>query len=521
MLFFISCKEKKVETNAKSEIIDSLKQKKIGILQNEEYQYFSTTEIPNKIDEKRSKIKVDEDPFLGDIILFVESDKANIRYQPDVNSEIIGQVNSGTTLELLAVKKAEKRNWLFVNVDFSEIEFPTNKEEIAKKPEKIAVWISSNTTSQNYNTMNENEIKKIKKHQKLQENYVSDGIADDLKDETYQLNSEDFSIISMIIAEGLRMQGFQKKDSNEFRSNIESIFGEFNPNKENNDFYLIDDKNDVAFVFVDAFHVYNKETDTWNPLKNTDELIDYHYNQLTNYSENGASMISFDKSILLDNFLISDLITFNEKDYKIHIPNKIINRNLYFLNNNKSRLPSLISDDFQFLQNLLLKFSYVKDSKITKAVFDTCLSENKEMIGVICFGLKSKNKNVLPQEEFLNFVVKNDSLNADKNNLYLPYCKSLLAFLNNYIPKHPDEFEDEMEKSEIISKTLETILKTENENSFKTHLIFEYIEENPKEVEMIKENEYFGNELLKDYIKNKYKEQLEYNKLIEEEGITK
>jgi hypothetical protein len=208
-------------------------------------------------------------------------------------------------------------------------------------------------TNSTNNSVHIEQIKKCYENQKRVESEEKEFI------DPYKLSKKDLSWVLLLEEEGFVKSGFKTIDKETFEKRISDIFG----------------------IKVDS--------NTCAKIKISDSLITYYGNSLDGTAEtlarNEFELQSITNNLFLSRssnfftqmYLLRDLIEFNGDNYKLKIPQNIIARNKYFLNDDKSLLPWLVNNDSIFMKNLLVHYGYTKDKELLKWIITTISFEEK------------------------------------------------------------------------------------------------------------------------------------------------
>ena len=164
-------------------------------------------------------------------------------------------------------------------------------------------------------------------------------------EEPYNLSKKDFEIAEKIIVKGLKNSGYKFPNQEEF-------------NKKVNEIFRIDKIKDCPRIDIEnnEITIYGKAMDG---QKST--LRD---NKFEPYSISENLFILPSEKIIMQMFLLKDLIIIKEGNYIINIPHFIIARNKYLFNNSQGDFVWLQFNDEYFLESLVKTFGYTSDKKL-------------------------------------------------------------------------------------------------------------------------------------------------------------
>jgi hypothetical protein len=198
------------------------------------------------------------------------------------------------------------------------------------------------TKTQNNMIEKELDINIIKNLLENQKNVVTE---ENEPEEPYNLSKKDFEIAEKIIVKGLKNSGYKFPNQEEF-------------NKKVNEIFRIDKIKDCPRIDIEnnEITIYGKAMDG---QKST--LRD---NKFEPYSISENLFILPSEKIIMQMFLLKDLIIIKEGNYIINIPHFIIARNKYLFNNSQGDFVWLQFNDEYFLESLVKTFGYTSDKKL-------------------------------------------------------------------------------------------------------------------------------------------------------------
>lgn len=252
----------------------------------------------------------------------------------------------------------------------------------------------------------------------------------------YKLTVKDLSLVFKIEQEGLSKAGFKNIDKDTFEKKIHDIFG-----------IKVDSNNCNKVKINDSIITYYG-----NSLDGTAETLAHNEFELQSITNN--LFFSREFNIITPMYLLRDLIKFNGNDYKLILPQNIIARNKYLLNDDKSLLPWLTSNDSVFMKNLLIKFGYIKDAELLKWIVKNNSFEQKSKsinngieFGHIIYNRNCNNKFKINTEIFE--VMALDM--TPTNSLYLD---NLLEYVLYLVDQNNDPELSFEERSSLIAHIL-------------------------------------------------------------------
>ncbi|MEN4761942.1 hypothetical protein ABEG63_16540 [Chryseobacterium sp. C39-AII1] len=349
-----------------------------------------------------------------------------------------------------------------------------------------------NSTNERFTSNDTIEL--IKKHIDLQKMYELPENDTDISHQ-YHLTDIDYKLGGYVVAKGLVSSGFKPLGKDEFNNKIK-LFFENSPNCK-----LTQKKGNGSFYTF----LINTEKDT--DIEKTED--DYTYDHIFVFPE--YKIIS--SLPLLESFV---KIENNKLDF-IQDSNSL-HRNNYLFNESKADLVWLLLNDKDFLQNLLVVFGYDKEEKINEMVLNDLFKKyesdtpvSTEKIGEILF-VKDCNKKLSIREGLLDYVAKHTNQNESK----------FIEALGNYLLYlfHEDtnkKFDEDLRSKftlEDKAKIVAYVANIESPAFYKYKYsnstagswtkagtsLYNITNEYPEILEIIKKNNYYGLQPLKEII---------------------
>lgn len=309
----------------------------------------------------------------------------------------------------------------------------------------------------------------------------------------YKITEADIELGGQIVSQGLKNNGYQFSQNNDFEKKVKAIF-EINC--------------DCKYVGKNKHKNFN--TYIINP--NTESNI-----IKTEYDYTYDHIFSFPKYKLITTLpLLNDIAEVqNNNSLKIKLDQATIARNKYLFNNSNGDFVWLLSNDNEFLKNLVIYFGYDKDEKLNEWAISNLYKEystegddKTSEIGNIIFVKNCENKLNIRQG-LLNYIEKSSTKDDDR------YINALgMYILNELYNKNKKTSFTEEEKVEIVanisnieiqgrnkfkelsenawSKNASTLFYLQSKNAMNHHEI----------LDILKKNNYFGFSYLKNYIEN-------------------
>lgn len=313
-----------------------------------------------------------------------------------------------------------------------------------KKNEKLndATLETINTEQEKQHIMDLNRVQEFLENQKKVEN-------EETEDE-YNLTQKDLDILSDLIAQGLKNQGYKTVSDEEFLNKISNIFG-------------INNKCLNFGEVSQRYSVYHG-----NLMDKKKETLENNLYESYTDTEN----LFFDKkNKLITNFmLLKNIVSRNGKEYLLNLPHLISARNKYLFNDSKPDLVWLKFNDSEFLETLVLTFGYTKDEDLLKWVLEKnqmILNSSKNNIEIFekllwqkdCLGNLNINRETFAAMHKYNKT----SYPKYEDNLY-----EYVLFLNGFLNEKPNEKITFSEKAKITAYCLHFMQE-------ETHDIFKYM----------------------------------------------
>ena len=205
-------------------------------------------------------------------------------------------------------------------------------------------------------------IDKIKEHIVLQERIETE---EQEFDNPYDLNLDDLELVSSIVFEELKKNGYKIISDSDYETKTKLIF-KINLDEECKKYNA------------------NKKYITLFGVKMDGNLKTLLENQYDLFSSTENIFLSKKDHFLFNMFLLKDIIKVNENDsYELKVPKYIIARNKYIFNDSKPDFIWLRFNDSQFLESLVRKFGYVGDEELLKFVLDKSLKDCESFAQII------------------------------------------------------------------------------------------------------------------------------------------
>lgn len=267
-------------------------------------------------------------------------------------------------------------------------------------------------------------IDKIKKHIELQERIENE---EEEFDNAYDLNLEDLDLVSSIVSEELKKNGYKNISDIDYNEKIKLIF-KINLDKEC-------EKYSVSNSFITLFGTRMDG--------NLKTLLD---NQYGLYSSTENIFLNKNNHFLFNMFLLKDIIKINDNNsYELKVPKYIVARNKYIFNDSKSDFIWLRFNDSRFLESLVRKFGYMGDEELLKFVLDKSLKDS-ELFAQVVYTKDCSGKLVFHKEVI-------DLLNSTSHENQEKYLQAIYNYFE-YLRDTPETDLDLTfsEKSEIQGK---------------------------------------------------------------------
>jgi len=202
----------------------------------------------------------------------------------------------------------------------------------------------------------------------------------------YEYSLSDLEAIEEIIDKELEKKGYIKPTEEEFASKINNIFGRIINYTSDKNFLLINfsDKCSKELMFLrnedsGLYSTYIFKRGLFiSDLYSVPELFDYSkYPQFVKFED---SVIQNRKDKDLKIYYWKDIV--NSKQRKENI-DKLVHRNKYLFNDNRSSFRWLCLNDEFFLTSLVLTFGYVEDKELNKYVLEKQLRGEISQFGKV------------------------------------------------------------------------------------------------------------------------------------------
>ncbi len=252
----------------------------------------------------------------------------------------------------------------------------------------------------------------------------------------YKLTVKDLSLVFKIEQEGLSKAGFKNIDKDTFEKKIHDIFG-----------IKVDSNNCNKVKINDSIITYYG-----NSLDGTAETLAHNEFELQSITNN--LFFSREFNIITPMYLLRDLIKFNGNDYKLTLPQNIIARNKYLLNDDIGLRPWLTSNDSVFMKNLLIKFGYTKDAELLKWIVknNSFEQKSKSINNGIEFGHIIYNRNCNNNFKINTEIFEVMALDMTPNNSF--YLDNLLEYVVYLVDQSNDPELSFEERSSLIAHIL-------------------------------------------------------------------
>lgn len=339
-------------------------------------------------------------------------------------------------------------------------------------------------------------IELIKKHMKLQEK-IELSENDTNVSHQYKLTDTDIELGGEVILQGLKNNGYQIPNDELFSKQIKEVF----ETQEDCSCSSIKQHQNFITYFVNSSQESN--------IDQTE--FDYTYNHIFVYPK---------FKILSDLPLLNDFAEINGTQLKINLDQYIIARNKFLFNNSKGDLAWLLFNDKDFLKNLLVVFGYDKEEKINEFVLKDLYKEYSEEIpfsniaklGKIFFVKDCKGKLKI-REDLLKYVSDHTTKDDDR------YIYALSSYLN-YLFKEDEQkiFNEDLRQKFTLEEKAKIVAYVAN---VETPAFYKYKPMNsdsawhnagtslynitgahPEILEIIKKNNYYRLQPLKEVIEN-------------------
>ncbi len=350
-----------------------------------------------------------------------------------------------------------------------------------------------NTTSTLLKTTLENQLK-----------YGSSGVVDnDFDVETYTYSETDLDAIIPIETQILNTNGYHTPNRTEFQKKIKEIFKiELNKNSKYSTitplcttevfYYRNDDyiKNLPDVNYVITKHKFITE------LYAIPEIYSYKIKEPT-LSDQEKKYPNYIINNAEENVKIIKWKDIDDLDLKRNNnEQKLINRNLFLFNSNKSAFNWLIKFDQKFIKNLLIEYGWTGNNELIKWVVNTIIVEkfNPSIFSKL-FYYKKCNSNLQINYNVLNYLKEGTSFNRKKLLINL---RKLVEYMSNF--ENTIDNLTQKERLEIVANIATTYKQLNtDENDYTFGILRYYFNEN---INMLRENNYFNNKAFKAYWEN-------------------
>jgi hypothetical protein len=296
----------------------------------------------------------------------------------------------------------------------------------------------------------------------------------------YKLSKKDLSLVLLLEEEGLIKAGFKTIDKATFDKRIFDIFG-----------IRVDSNNCSKIKISDSLIRYYR-----NDLDGKAETLADNEFELQSISNN--LFLSRSSNFFTQMYLLRDLIELNNDDYKLKLPQNIIARNKYLLNDDKSLFPWLVNNDSIFMKDLLVDYGYTNDKELLKWIIRTTSFKEKG-IGVnngIEFGHIIYNRTC--NNTFKINTAIFEAMLSDMSLEQPKYLDNLLEYITYLSDLNNDPELTFSERSSIIAHVLYfcqdlAINKGYDSYKYQTMGFFEeHLDQNGKFYAAFKKNKYYN-----------------------------
>ncbi len=264
---------------------------------------------------------------------------------------------------------------------------------------------------------------------------------------TYKFTLKDLEATESIVSKELEDNGYKKPAQEEFINKINTVFKRIiDPksetkylhinfdNKCSKDFKLFKNSNSID---VDPYSTYIFKNGLFiSDLYSIPEILDYTKNsELSQYEKDAENNNHTSTEVKI--YYWKDVSNLKEQR-KINIQ-RIIARNMYLFNNNKTYIIWLLSHDKNFVKLLVKNFGYDDEPKFNEMLINEYIqSKDKYKIGEIIFA-KNCNKELEIRNGILLSLTEIYQKSSDPKDLFglMEFCSKLLETdeYNNYSEK--------------------------------------------------------------------------------------
>ncbi|MXO29497.1 MULTISPECIES: hypothetical protein [unclassified Apibacter] len=212
---------------------------------------------------------------------------------------------------------------------------------------------------------------------------IKEGASSEYWGETY--GKEDLDALVQIEDTILKNNGYKTPEIEDFNQKIKKIFGRIIDNQSENSYLKIDryykcDKDleyyptYMGFDYVYVAKKHNFIT-RFEPLP---AILDYQkiYPEVLKYEENSYTIDTADGEIEVS--MWKDFDDLPQERY--FNKQRLISRNKYLFNDDKSQFPWLVTHDEFFIESLVTTFGYTEDKKLLKWVMEKNYKKARDFI---------------------------------------------------------------------------------------------------------------------------------------------
>ncbi|MXO33383.1 MULTISPECIES: hypothetical protein [Apibacter] len=245
---------------------------------------------------------------------------------------------------------------------------------------------------------------------------IKEGASSEYWGETY--GKEDLDALVQIEDTILKNNGYKTPEREDFNQKIKKIFGRIIDNQSENSYLKIDryDKCDkdleyyptyMGFDYVYVAKKHNFIT-RFEPLP---AILDYQkiYPEVLKYEENSYTIDTADGEIEVS--MWKDFDDLPQERY--FNKQRLISRNKYLFNDDKSQFPWLVTHDEFFMESLVTTFGYTEDKKLLKWVMEKNYKKARDFIKKNLF-VKDCEGNLEVREGILKYIEETTN-NEEKN----------------------------------------------------------------------------------------------------------
>lgn len=169
-------------------------------------------------------------------------------------------------------------------------------------------------------------------------------------EDQYALSKTDLDILSDLMSKDLKSKGYKAPNNEDFLQKINAVFGLDTQCMQH-------DQIDKRYL---VYHG-NLMDGTQNTLRD---------NLFESFTETGNLFFDQNNRLFTHFILLKNIVTINEQNYSLHVPQNIMARNRYIFNNSKADYEWLKANDPVFLEALVKTFGYTKDKELNLYVLE-------------------------------------------------------------------------------------------------------------------------------------------------------